>query len=441
MFVSVNVLAQHTSDTTAGEPTVLSIGSLNDSFNGAFGLNRDDYRSFGFDAVWRQQDHWFIKSEYSGMTNLNPDDSTDQGRLDELITYARVPFFNIGRIRISPALGFVLTGNLGGEGLQNGIHEDVGEPVYNVPYVHEELEFSPLFGITADNRIKLGDNESLFHMVNSIDFYSAAGYSNFLYASGKLYYGREYGSNVFVSAGFQVNDIHSNRVGKAVSEQETGFRFTLGQDISFFTLRYDIYPGTAFGYGRVGINLLKTNEKNTYKKEKLNVDFKAIFDRGGYYSNYKLKAFKIRELPVRMSLGHAYGTYTIDVIESHPEARGQYLQMMAGLESYFIPIKSRFQVNPYLGLGLGYKIESTFSGDNGNVETMHSTSLLTYADVGIRIGSYLPFLSRNTLLGLLIGDLITLPFEQENQQVLGQEIEFLTVRNDFYIGLNFIVDL
>jgi hypothetical protein len=136
-----------------------------------------------------------------------------------------------------------------------------------------------------------------------------------------------------------------------------------------------------------------------------------------------------------------YGTYTGNVIESHPEARGQYIQINAGLESYVFDIKPKFQINPYLGTGAGFITESTYSGQDANIESQNSSSLLAYTDLGIRIGGPVIIISKSCLIGLLIGDIYTIPFYSKNQVVSNQIIEFLKPRNYFYVGFTFAVDL
>ncbi|UTW62134.1 hypothetical protein KFE98_19320 [bacterium SCSIO 12741] len=49
----------------------LHVGFFNDSQNGGIGANKDDYRSFGFDAQFQQKDKLSFGAFYSGLTHLS----------------------------------------------------------------------------------------------------------------------------------------------------------------------------------------------------------------------------------------------------------------------------------------------------------------------------------------------------------------------------------
>ncbi|MCT4645233.1 MAG: hypothetical protein N4A74_09630 [Carboxylicivirga sp.] len=418
----------------------LSIGSLNDSYNGAFVLNRDDHRTMGFDLRYNNSSTLLIEASYSGMTNRSPGNPLEEGRLDELLFRSNYKVFEKHRIKIYPTLGFILSGDLGGENLQNSVHEDVDEPLVFLPYDYESVRIAALAGVNINHLLPIGKSRIL-SLNNELDFYHATNYSSWLNIGSGLIYGRPEANYFTFSISYQKNNIFVSTSGKAVSRQESGLKLSFSQSISFLSLGYDIFPANGYGYGRIAINLLNTGDQNNYENHGLSVDFKALTDRGGYYSNYKIPFFKLIGHSVNASLGYAYGTYTANVIPSHPNARGQYWQSNLGLESYLVEIRPKFQVNPYFGFGLGYKNESTFSGDDATLPTLHSGSPLSYFEGGIRIGGPLNFISRSTLIGLLIGDIYSLPFSPKEQLVHGHLIKFLKPDNQFYLGFNFSIDL
>ena len=249
------------------------------------------------------------------------------------------------------------------------------------------------------------------------------------------------GNHFSFSVFYQYKDFWASPTLEVISGQESGLRLGFNQDVSIFTLGYEVYPFSGFGYGRIGVNLLKTKDDHEYKKADVVVDFKALLDRGGYYSNYKWEMLEINEHKVNASIGHMYGTYTNSVINSHPQTRGQYFQLNLGLESYLFDLKPKWQANPYLGAGLGLKVESTFSGQDPDIPTQNSTSPLAYADVGIRLGGPVRMISKSTLLGIVVGDIVSLPFSTQQQDLPGQTLSVLEIKNNFYIGFNFVIDM
>jgi len=440
IFFTIQLSAQLTDTIPSSSFDRLSIGFLNDSNNGALAPNKDDYRTMGFDLRYNHNNKLLLESCYSGMTNRSPGNPTNEGRLDELLLRANYRVFEKHQVSFYPTLGLLLSGDLGGESLQNSIHEDVDEPLVFLPYDYESIKVSAIAGILMQHTHQISHSH-LLSVLNQLDFYHATNYSTYFNIGSSVVYGHTNSNYLSFTLGYQSNNMYGSTTTKAIAAKETGLKLSFSQNIACFTLAYDVFPSTGYGYGRIGINLLNTGDQQAYTSSDLTVDFKALTDRGGYYSNYKWQLFTIEDHPISSSLGYMYGTYTSKTIASHPLARGQYWQANLGVETYLIDIRPRFQINPYLGLGIGVKNESTFSGDDPQIETQHSTSPLAYFEGGIRIGSPVKFISKSALLGILIGDIYTLPFSPKEQIVYDQTIEFLRPDNQFYIGLSFSVDM
>lgn len=440
LFVTIQLSSQQTDTVPPSKFNILSIGFLNDSNNGALAPNKDDYRTMGFDLRYNHNNNLLFESCYSGMTNRSIGNPLNEGRLDELLIRANYKVFEKHQIGFYPTLGIVLSGDLGGEDLQNSVHEDVDEPLVFLPYDYESIKVSALAGIMVKHNYQINPTH-LLSASNHLDFYHASRYSTYINIGSSLIYGHATSNYLAFTLAYQSNNMYGSTTTKAISAKETGLKLSFSQNVAFFTLSYDIFPTTKYGYGRIGINLLNTGDQQEYASNDLMVDFKALTDRGGYYSNYKWQLFTIMEHPINSSLGYMYGTYTTKTIASHPFARGQYLQANLGIETYLIDIRPKFQINPYLGLGLGYKNESTFSGDDPSIETQHSGSPLAYFEGGIRIGGPIKFISKSALLGFLIGDIYTIPFSPKDQMVYDQTLEFLRPDNQFYIGFSFSMDM
>ncbi|WP_422362044.1 hypothetical protein [Reichenbachiella sp.] len=421
--------------------TTLSIGSLNDSYNGAFTANRDDYRSFGFDLTLNYQNKLFGYSSYNGYTNRSRKDTTNEGRLDELLFMGEYEIWKYKTISILPVIGLVFSGDMGGADIQNSIHEDVDEPIVNLPYDYEGIKTSLLFGIQLNHRIILDKVNPQVFIKNEMSFVHALDYGDDFNLGSYLILGKEPGTHFSFSIFYQYKDFWASPTLEAISSQESGLRLGFKQDVSIFTLGYEAYPFSGFGYGRIGVNLLKTKDDQEYKKADVIVDFKALLDRGGYYSNYKWEMLEVKGHKVNASIGHMYGTYTSNVIEAHPQARGQYFQLNFGVESYVFELKPKWQVSPYLGAGMGFKIESTFSGQNPDINTQNNTSALAYADAGVRLGGPVRMISKSTLLGIVVGDIVSLPFSSQQQELPGQTLSVLEIKNNFYVGFNFVIDM
>lgn len=421
--------------------TTLTVGSFNDSFNGGFALNRDDHMSFGFDAGVNHKDLIIGDALFKGMTNRSAHDTSLAGRLDELSFTCKYALYANKLITIYPQLGLVFSGNLGGSEIQNGMHENVGEPTVDVPYDYEDVVTSFLFGLYAHQRFRLSSKSDLVHLKNELYLSHATDYANHLSIGTNLIVGTELENSFRFTLAYQIWDAYKSTTTAAVYDQFTGLKLGFEQDVSFLVIGYEYYPNTHYGIGRIGVNLMKSGQHKTYDSYDVSIDFRALLDRGGYGYHIHWDLFEVRDHPIMMSLGHIYGTYPNGFLNNQGDAYAQHTQFNIGAQSYLFRLKEGLQWNPYLGTGTGVKFESSYAGDDLSIETQTSYSFLGYVDLGFRFGGMIKAISRNTVLGISMGSMYSFPFQSDEQVIGDQVISVLEPQFNPYVGLNFILDL
>lgn len=441
-FVALALYGQRTSSEVIDKSaTVASVATLNDSFNGSFAPNRDNYLSFGFDFKLWHKDLFNLHISDIGYTNRSRADTSMAGRMDEIRLLAQFKVFEYKGINVYPTAGLVLSGNLGGRYIQNSMHENVGEPIVTVEYDYEDTRANTLVGLYLNNRLNLIESGINVHLKSELWYYEVINYSNHLHIGSNLVIGQELQDNFQFGISYERNNAWASNTMCESMSTLSGLKLGFSQDISFLTLGYDFYPSNGFGFGRFGVNVFKRGSYKEYETADAVVEFKALFNDGGFLSNYKWGLAEISGHHVYASIGHNYRMFRSGVIEAHPDVMGQHLQITAGAETYLFGIKPKFQIDPYVGLGLGYMLVSTFSGADPTYISQFSGSPMAYADVGVRFGGPIPFISKNALLGLTFGNYTSLPFNEETQVISGNNTEFLTITNHLYLGLNFVIDM
>ncbi|KAB2814048.1 hypothetical protein [Phaeocystidibacter luteus] len=181
-FVALAIYGQRTSSEVIDKSaTVASVATLNDSFNGSFAPNRDNYLSFGFDFKLWHKDLFNLHISDIGYTNRSRSDTTMAGRMDEIRLLAQFKVVEYKGINVYPTAGLVLSGNLGGRYIQNSIHENVGEPIVTVEYDYEDTRANTLVGLYLNNRLNLIESGINVHLKNELWYYEVINYSNHLH--------------------------------------------------------------------------------------------------------------------------------------------------------------------------------------------------------------------------------------------------------------------
>ncbi|UTW62133.1 hypothetical protein KFE98_19315 [bacterium SCSIO 12741] len=368
-------------------------------------------------------------------------DTTQSGRLDELLVKGSYRVADFSGFRVYPSIGFALTGDLGGESIQNNVHESVDEPLLDLPYDYSS-QFGVLLGARFAYRKEWNSDGNLpYYWESDLDYYLVSDYASHLLVETGFYLGRPWNDRIGIRLAYQNQDMMGSPTASAVGDQETGIRLGFSQDISFFMYSWDVYFPSTFSTGRIGINLLKLNAPGDFKSEDLSVEFNMLFDRGGYLNKYKRQVAHLWSLPLHVSINHAFGAYSQAQIPVYPNVRGQYIQLGVGGELSWQEVRPEFQINPYLGLGAGVRDEMTYSGDDATVQNTHSIAPVVYGEFGLRIGGPLPFLPKNTIVAFQLGNKLSVPLYSDVQSLQGQKVEFLTPVNNPYIGFNFSVDI
>ncbi|MBD77625.1 MAG: hypothetical protein CL840_01630 [Crocinitomicaceae bacterium] len=437
-FLSFHMVSQGRQDSIK-PPITLNAGFFNDSQNGSISPNRDDYRSFGFDLRANIKNKLFVTSSYSGLTNQSWQDTSLQGRLDEWITLVSWRW-NLNDATIDPILGMALSGDLGGEGIQNDVHAANDEPMYFFQYDYES-QVNLVLGSRLVHTYQPFKN-TLWKLRSNATWYWAIDYSVFINVGAQIYWGNRNFDHVGFGIAYQLNDMYSSKTAAAVGDQETGLMLSYQQQWSFLSYSWDIYLPSGFSTGRIGINLLQLNQPHKrFREETVQTDFKMLFERGGYLFDMKFPVRKNDLLPIYLRVDHLSGVLPPNQLPNYPNVRGQHLNVGAGIETSLFQPRSKFQVNPYAAIGLGLRVEQLYAGMDYNFQSTNFTSPTGFADAGIALTGPLLFISKNALIGFQFGGYYNYPFKEYQHTVYNQKVNYQQPTFAAYIGLRFSLDI
>ncbi len=358
LFLNLFLLSAEPFESEKGITTIMT---SNDCFGGEFVLDRDDFRSYGFGMASVFDKGYSASFEYYGYTDREQNSRSDELLLD--IGY----IFNFsdiyGDLIVFPVAGARLTGNIGGQALQNFVHRFFG--IKEVDMIYDEgrnsqimsadftaclnLSWQKAFPIFTEAELIPAFQTSFEYSVPSGVFLNAAALIKLNGSADDLF-------SIFTGYSMISADFPGSTIDNSLELENgfyTGFKLAAGM-LAYETL---IYPLSGFANGYISLTLNTGNNDKVYSYTKPDFIIDYMLDLISYEKEIKMlfplatsSSFQISpfaDFSYADALGDFYST----------ERQVRLMQLSAGVQIAYTPgfFSSPFEV--YTGVGAGYRLE------------------------------------------------------------------------------------
>ncbi|MCX6350889.1 MAG: hypothetical protein NTX03_03395 [Bacteroidetes bacterium] len=418
----------------------LELGSLNDNWGGVLVKMEDDYRSFGFFANWFITENKSIHTTLSSLTNKNWRDTLHKERLDEYAVNIHYPIREnaLKIMDVNAVGGFILTGNLGGEVIQQFTHNYFGMAKVSLPYSNKynlywqvggEVKFHPII------LHRTGESKSIIQP----SIYAAYTHNYVFNTSIDLPYKivLKDGDYSLLGVGYSFNQsLSKNEIINTVYKKESGFYLSLAQQFDVLTYSYKMYINNDFSLGTIGINLFKNHiAKREFQKPIASVEVGTLAGGYGFYNKYSHAMHSVFPVRFLITINNEFGASLKKHLPDYPNVSGHYKLLTIGGDLSLLKHSNKLQFNPYLGFGIGVKREMVYSGKE-EIETIDLLSPAAKVNGGIKVSTPLKFLSDNNLYGLDFHFNYNYPFMPKEKVILNHiRSTFLQPSMMFGVGM------
>jgi hypothetical protein len=396
----------------------LTISTLNDNWGGAFTPIKDDQRSFGFIV-----DYQFellnctsqAKITYSGLTNrfANPDSS----RLDELEIFLRFPVWRLeDKLIISAIGGAIITGDLGGEQLQNSFHEAVGVAPVILPYPIGNKTFA-FIGASLWGKKTLTNwgYESYFNLESNIEYQLAPGYTQKLKIQIGPTVSNARNDKIWLYLGYANTQAYFNNAAlKSVANTETGFFLNYGMKLGIANFGFTVYPESKFTMGYIGLTLLNGGVDKKLEHVDVTSEIGALGDDKGLFVRYLWNKAGADKSNWLFDAHYQFWTLGKKHTPDYPNVLSNYQQFSLGANYHFIKPKNTLQAIPYVSARAGVKQIRTYAGQQP-ASTQSDYHFMMLGEAGLRIKFPTNIVNNNCFYGLTPSYQVAQAFGQQNE--------------------------
>ncbi len=392
-----------------------TITMCNDAFGGELALCRDDYLSYGFGGNWRFDNGGFADLFFSGYTDRGNNLRTDEIMFKAGIEFPGNPKF--GCFRFTPYIGGVLTGNVGGQPVQNLIHSIFC--LKHVDLIYDEgrngKAFNGEFLVGADTGysfVLISDNqhslEPKFDL--KLEYCAPSGLMLDSVLSVNLENDSDDFFRIFAGRSDSFADFPGGTIDLALS-REQGFYAGWGVQTGILAYNAAVYPATEYANGYISL-FFSTAGKSVHDYKHCDFILDYTLDLLCFEKRMKLlfpvelnsdnadRLFSARLLPF---IEYMYGDAIDDFYNTERQIR--LIQPAAGLDIGFRPGFADIPLEFSAGISAGLRHEKYWNL-GGPVE--HRYGFMLHPQAGIRTDAIPLFPSsgifgRNVLYGLSLG--------------------------------------
>lgn len=394
------------------DETRLTIYALNDNWGTGLVQIRDDYRSFGI-AVHRQwqtpKGAWEWQSQFSGIT----DRGDNNHRLDEWSATISIP---IAKNKDQPyqwslIIGGLLTGNLGGQQVQNWIHEQFQVAPLTGTY-SSETQFNATLGTGWRNHWWLNPSHSEALFFHSQVLWHIGFQRQWNVGIGYRIQNRS-ADQWTIDMGYQYQSTPDESTLTRAYDRESGlfFRSTFRAGWLFYTAT--VYPEKQFALGGMGIQFGSTN-KNQYRNNDLSVEIGGTTgDNGFYVRGYSTISSKNQQ---RWSWEGHYQFWGLSRTELPTTSglKGHFQQLSAGVRYSPIRESQGWSIRPFASGRLGHKWQALYNAFPAYTSQQSNGLWVGLGEVGLNVLIPGHLFTSNARYGCSISYQYTLPISQYN---------------------------
>lgn len=419
----------------------LTIASFNDNWGGGFGEIKDDYRSFGLHIAdefdWRKMTTK-ISLNYSGFTDKFSPDST---RLDELQLRANIPIFEVKKVLTFQAVaGAFLTGNLGGEAIQNTVHGQVGSSDIKLNYP-DSLQFAPILGARLQAKFPIVATNNVAPMFRAdAEYFWAYNYLSSARAKVGVGFENDWADALYFQIGLNYQYIENQPTRTAAAATERGIFLGIHTQLGLFNFGIISFLESNFSMGTIGITLPNTNGRKPLKEIDLTAEFGAFTKNHGLYQRFLWNKLTRYQQHFLFDIHHQFWRISGSSNPNYPNQFGDFRQISFG--GYYQPWtpKSVWQILPYVSLRLGIKTEKLYSGEAAYFN-QRVTSLNAIGEVGMKLKLPANFIHKNCYYGGTAGYSYAAPFYRSKDVVLENGYQFAQAVGALSVGAFVMIDL
>ena len=353
-------------------PYTVKLGTGNDMFTFASGINQDDQLSFSFEGEVSAP-LWKTTFGVDAITNKGWyfDGVRHTGRYDKIYGIgsmtAGVADTGSFELILTPSVGISFFGNAGIQNVQNGWHKLLGLKGYNLTYEGSNI-YSPHIALSADAiyKTEIADDSVLkagvrLSSINDILFQ----YEQSLFLNFKI--GKKHKDIFDVLLGYSFYQQHGeNYTQKVYLNYIKGFNLRTQFNLGIFSIKYSRVFSSTSAYATFFIDFFEFSSFNgQYKNSDLYYSFGYNF-KGYNFNNHtrwnsKL-SYKIPNTDFRVYIENAWTSG-----RSFVSSERDHAFTLFGVQ-YDVPSGwSKGWFAPFVGLGLGYARWTMYEYKNGVV--------------------------------------------------------------------------
>lgn len=335
-----------------------SIGTGNDWITLGFGDNWDDGLSYGLHAQIRTNGRLLFSLALEGYTDkLIHQQRYDLAKL--AITYPFLFDLRHSYVRLSPAGGILIAGNLGFQNAQNFFHRILQKDALTLAYPPEDTRVHLHLGGEAAYGVRIGP--TLLEGVVGVGY--DPGWE-FAWEAG-LYLRMKKGAS-FLSVSWQ--DFYPSKrfVSQNLqSNRYEGLRLAFLHDGGLLQSFFSTYPASGYSYGGWMVNLLAFAKKPTFQQAHIAYGIGIFLDPTGLRNRSNELIYRNASLEIRYKNGPIENSWfqvasyllgwRFDLYEGVWAA--PYLKALAGLERFSLKHENRTtrdeQLHPTIALEAG----------------------------------------------------------------------------------------